>query len=132
MTPRPLTLQTASTYEEWAAKLKETIDASQRPRIIAMIAQESENDPQFAKGLQTLIDGSGDANEILTAWAASRPVEAARLHRATMELPMTIAALRLAIECILATCQEPEKVDADSVTYEEARAYCAKILEMTT
>lgn len=132
MTPKPLTLQTAALYEEWAEKLRTLIDGAQRNRILALVTEQAETDPQFAEALKALIDGSADPNQVLTAWAASKPVEAARLHRAVSELPMTIAALRTAIECIVATCEDPTAVDPESITYEEARAYCSRILDMTT
>ena len=132
MTPKPLTLQTAATYEEWAAKLRTVIEAANGPRIASLITSEAEADPEFAKALQGLISGSADAQDVLTTWAASKPVQAARLHRITSELPMTIAALRLAVECIQATAQDAEAIDTESITYEEARDYCARILEMTT
>ena len=132
MTPKPLTLQTAATYEEWAARIRTLIEAANGPRITALITSEAESDPQFAKALQGLLSGDADAQEVLTTWAASKPVQAARLHKITSELPMSISALRLAIECIQATAVEADAIDTDSITYEEARDYCARILEMTT
>ena len=132
MTPKPLTLQTAATYEEWAARIRTLIEAANGPRITALITSEAESDPQFAKALQGLLSGDADAQEVLTTWAASKPVQAARLHKITSELPMSISALRLAIECIQATAVEADAIDTDSITYEDARDYCTRILEMTT
>ena len=117
MTPKPLTLQTAATYEEWAARIRTLIEAANGPRITALITSEAESDPQFAKALQGLLSGDADAQEVLTTWAASKPVQAARLHKITSELPMSISALRLAIECIQATAVEADAIDTDSITY---------------
>lgn len=127
--PQPLTAGNAATFELWAAKIATLIQDSMAPRINRVLMDEVESNPEFAAAITALNSGDDAAQEAIALWAKSDTVKAARIHRMVSEIPMTIGALRLAIECIRATAQNAETIDCDSITYEEARDYCALILD---
>lgn len=130
--PKPLTTQNAELYTAWAAKLSAIIEASNGQRIGRMVAELIEGDPKFAAAIESMSAGSIDAEKILATWAQSNTVIAARLHRTLSHIPMTISALKTALECIRETAVDSDAIDYDAVTYEQARDYCALILDMTT
>lgn len=128
--PQPLTNANAAMYTDWARRIDELIKQAQGQRIGRMVAELVEGDPKFAAAIESMTAGSIDAEKVLATWAQSNTVVAARLHRTLSHIPMTIGALQLAIECIKATAQNADSIDYDAVTYEEARDYCALILDM--
>lgn len=130
--PKPLTTQNAELFTAWAEKLTAIIEASNGQRIGRMVAELIEGDPKFAAAIESMSAGSIDAEKILATWAQSNTVVAARLHRTLSHIPMTISALKTALECIRDTAVDSDAIDYDSVTYEQARDYCALILDMTT
>ena len=127
--PQALTAGNAATFELWAAKIATLIQDSISPRINRVLMDEVESNPEFAAAITALNSGDDAAQEAIALWAKSDTVKAARIHRMVSEIPMTIGALRLAIECIKATAKDAETIDCDSITYEEARDYCALILD---
>jgi hypothetical protein len=129
ITPQPLTAGNAPTFELWAAKIAALIQDSISPRINRMLMDEIESNPDFATAINALSAGDDKAQEAIALWAKSDTVKAARIHRMVSEIPMTIGALRLALECIKATAKDAEAIEYDSITYEEARDYCALILD---
>lgn len=132
MTLKPVALTTANSaiYELWAAKIATCIQDSIGPRINRVLLDEIETNPDFAAAIQSLQGGDDAAKQTLATWAQSDTAKAARLHRMVSEIPMTIGALRLATDCIRATAENADTLDYDSITYEEARDYCAVILDM--
>lgn len=129
--PKPLTAANAELFQAWADKLSALIESGQGQRIARMIADMVEGDPEFAAAIEKLTAGSNEALAVLESWAKSKPMIAARLHKAMSHIPMTVSALRLALECISETADNVDALDLDAITYEEARDYCAIILDMT-
>lgn len=130
--PKPLTTQNAELFTAWAAKLNALIQQSQGQRIGRMVAELIEGDPKFAAAVESMSAGSIDAEKVLASWAQSNTVVAARLHRTLSHIPMTITALKTAIDCIRETAVDSDAIDYDAITYEDARDYCAVILDMVT
>lgn len=132
ITPKPLTMQTAPMFEAWAAKLDAVIKEGQADRIARSIGDTIENDPEFAAAIEQLTTTPDDAANLLATWAKSKPVIAARMHKLVSQIPMTLGALRTALDCIRETAQDADAIDYEAITYEQARDYCALILDMTT
>lgn len=133
ITPKPLTMQTAPMFEAWAAKLDTVIKEGQADRIARSIGDVIESDPEFAAAIEQLTTtGPDDAAKLLATWAKSKPVIAARMHKLVSQIPMTLGALRIALACIRETAQDADAIDYEAITYEQARDYCALILDMTT
>lgn len=128
----PLTAANAELYTAWADKLNAIIKESQGQRIARMVAELIEGDPKFAAAVESMTAGSFDAEKILATWAQSNTVVAARLHRTLSHIPMTITALKTALDCIRETAVDSDAIDYDAITYEDARDYCAVILDMVT
>lgn len=119
-------------FEAWAAKLDAVIKEGQADRIARSIGDTIENDPEFAAAIEQLTTTPDDAEKLLATWAKSKPVIAARMHKLVSQIPMTLGALRIALDCIRETAQDADAIDYDAITYEQARDYCALILDMTT
>lgn len=130
--PKPLTAANAELYTAWADKLNAIIKESQGQRIARMVAELIEGDPKFAAAVESMTAGSIEAEKILATWAQSNTVVAARLHRTLSHIPMTITALKMALDCIRETAVDSDAIDYDAITYEDARDYCAVILDMVT
>lgn len=130
--PKPLTAANAELYTAWADKLNAIIKESQGQRIARMVAELIEGDPKFAAAVESMTAGSIDAEKILATWAQSNTVVAARLHRTLSHIPMNISALKMALDCIRETAVDSDAIDYDAITYEDARDYCAVILDMVT
>jgi hypothetical protein len=45
---------------------------------------------------------------------------------------MTISALKLALDCIRETAVDSDAIEYEAITYEDARDYCAVILDMVS
>lgn len=130
--PKPLTAANAELYTAWADKLNAIIKESQGQRIARMVAELIEGDPKFAAAVESMTAGSIESEKILATWAQSNTVVAARLHRTLSHIPMNISALKIALDCIRETAVDSEAIDYDAITYEDARDYCAVILDMVT
>ena len=128
--PQPLTAANAELFQDWAAKIDAQIKAGSMARIERIVAEEMETSPEFANAVRTF-DAEQGPNESLMKWATTDPAKAARIHRVLREIPMTFAALRMALECIRATAVNADTIDYDAITYEQARDYCALITDMT-
>lgn len=129
--PQPLTAANAELFQRWAAKIDAQIKAGSMARIERIVMEEMETSEDFAKAVRTFNADEGP-NEVLMRWATTEPAKAARIHRVLREIPMTIAALRMALDCIRETAVDPEGIDYEAITYEQARDYCATITDMTT
>ena len=130
--PKPLTGANAELYTAWADKLGAIIKESQGQRIARMVAELIEGDPKFAAAVESMTAGSIESEKILATWAQSNTVVAARLHRTLSHIPMNISALKIALDCIRETAVDSDAIDYDAITYEDARDYCAVILDMVT
>lgn len=130
--PKPLTAANAELYTAWADKLNAIIKESQGEIIARMVAELIEADPKFAAAVESMTAGSIESEKIFATWAQSNTVVAARLHRTLSHIPMNISALKTALDCIRETAVDSEAIDYDAITYEDARDYCAVILDMVT
>lgn len=128
---KPIIAANAELFQSWADKISALIEQSHGQRLQRLVIDHMENDGDFAEAVNMLSGNPDDATKILEKWAKTNPVQAARLHKTLLQLPMTLKAMAVAIECIRETCLEPDSIDFESITYEEARDYCAAILEIT-
>jgi hypothetical protein len=130
--PKPLTTANAELFSAWAEKLNVVIKESQSQKIARMVSDVIEGDPVFAAAVESMTAGSVEAEKILATWARSNTVIAARMHRTLSHIPMTISALKLALDCIRETAVDSDAIEYEAITYEDARDYCAVILDMVS
>jgi hypothetical protein len=99
-------------------------------------------DAEFAALVDKAISNGGTFTELdLTEWAKSNMIKAAALHRQMQELPHTMSALMLGIDCIKATADKSKLSEQDAaqfddegfwhhVTITDVQKYCNTLLEM--
>lgn len=137
--PIPLTVGNAKLLQEWQDKLSEYIESTSKDRIMASISRLCAEDAEFAALVDKAISAGGTFTELdLAEWAKTNVVKAAALHKQMQELPHTLSALLLGIDCIKATCDRT-KIDAadfDSegfwhhVTMDDVQKYCTNLMDM--
>ena len=130
--PKPLTMQTAPMFREWAVRLSEFIKATSEARITRFVSELMQTDDAFAAAIADHLSGNGNASEVLAAWAQSNGPAAVRLHREMSMLPMTVAGITIGTECIRDTCDKIDSVDIASLEFADVRDYCAAIMDMAT
>ena len=137
--PIPLTVGNAKLLQEWQDKLSAYIESTSKDRIMASISRLCAEDAEFAALVDKAILAGGTFTELdLAEWAKTNVVKAAALHKQMQELPHTLSALLLGIDCIKATCDRT-KIDAsdfdsdgfwDHVTIDDVQKYCTNLMDM--
>ena len=140
--PMPLSVGNAKLLQEWQDKLSAYIESTSKERIMAGISRLCAEDADFAALVDKAITNGGTFTELdLAEWAKTNVVKAAALHKQIQELPHTLSALLLGIECIKATCdrtklaeQDAAEFDSDGfwhhLTMSDVQKYCTTLLDM--
>lgn len=128
---KPLNMQTAQLFKDWADKLLQFINAHGQTYFVRVIEDVMSKNDTFANIVNDAINRNGNASKAIEEWAKTSAPEAIRLKRAATMLPMTISGLQLGIECIRATARDTHGIDFDNLDYETVRDYCAVIIDMT-
>jgi hypothetical protein len=140
--PMPLSVGNAKILQEWQDKLSAYIESTSKDRIMASISRLCAEDADFAVLVDKAITNGGTFTELdLAEWAKTNVVKAAALHRQMQELPHTLSALLLGIDCIKATCNRTKLAEQDAaefdsegfwhhVTMGDVQKYCTTLLDM--
>ena len=140
--PMPLTVGNAKLLQEWQDKLAAYIESTSKDRIMASISRLCAEDTEFAALVDKAITNGGTFTELdLAEWAKTNVVKAAALHKQMQELPHTLSALMLGIDCIKATADRSKLADQDAaefdsegfwhhVTMADVQKYCTTLLDM--
>lgn len=140
--PMPLTVGNAKLLQGWQDKLAAYIESTSKDRIMASISRLCAEDTEFAALVDKAITNGGTFTELdLADWAKTNVVKAAALHKQMQELPHTLSALMLGIDCIKATADRSKLADQDAaefdsegfwhhVTMADVQKYCTTLLDM--
>jgi hypothetical protein len=140
--PMPLTVGNAKLLQEWQDKLAAYIESTSKDRIMASISRLCAEDAEFAALVDKAITNGGTFTELdLAEWAKTNVVKAAALHKQMQELPHTLSALMLGIDCIKATFDRTKLADQDAkefdsegfwhhVTMADVQKYCTNLMDM--
>lgn len=140
--PMPLTVGNAKLLQEWQDKLAAYIESTSKDRIMASISRLCAEDTEFAALVDKAITNGGTFTELdLAEWAKTNVVKAAALHKQMQELPHTLSALMLGIDCIKATADRSKLADQDAaefdtegfwhhVTMDDVQKYCTNLMDM--
>ena len=140
--PIPLSVANAKLLQEWQGKISAYIEEHSKDRIMASVSKMYAEDAEFAALVDKAISNGGTFTELdLTEWAKSNMIKAAALHRQMQELPHTMSALMLGIDCIKATADKSKLSEQDAkdfetegfwhhVTITDVQKYCNTLLEM--
>ena len=140
--PIPLSVANAKLLQEWQGKISAYIEEHSKDRIMSSVSKMYAEDAEFAALVDKAISNGGTFTELdLTEWAKTNMVKAAALHRQMQELPHTMSALMLGIDCIKATADKSKLSEQDSaqfddegfwhhVTIADVQKYCSTLLEM--
>lgn len=140
--PMPLSVANAKLLQEWQDKLSAYIDDVGKDKIMSSISRLCSEDQQFAQLVDNAIKNNGTFTEHdLAEWAKTNIVKASTLHQQMQQLPNTLSALLLGIECIKATCDRTKFTDDEiakfddetfwhSVTIDDVQKYCTTLLDM--
>jgi hypothetical protein len=140
--PIPLSVANAKLLQEWQGKISAYIEEHGKDRIMSGVSKMYAEDAEFAALVDKAISNGGTFTELdLTEWAKSNMIKAAALHRQMQELPHTMSALMLGIECIKATADKSKLSEQDAaqfddegfwhhVTITDVQKYCNTLLEM--
>jgi len=140
--PIPLSVANAKLLQEWQGKISAYIEEHSKDRIMASVSKMYAEDAEFAALVDKAITNGGTFTELdLTEWAKSNMIKAAALHRQMQELPHTMSALMLGIDCIKATADKSKLSEQDAkdfetegfwhhVTIADVQKYCNTLLEM--
>ena len=140
--PMPLSMANAAILQEWQKKLEDYIAATSKDRIMAAISKMYEQDLEFRELVDATIQGGGTFDEAMLAqWAKQNLVKATQLQNMVNQLPHTLSALQLGIDCIKATADKAklqgvteEEFATDGfwhhVTFDDVQNYTNKLLDM--
>lgn len=140
--PIPLSVANAKLLQEWQGKISAYIEEHGKDRIMSSVSKLYVEDTDFAALVDKAISNGGTFTELdLTEWAKTNIVKAAALHRQMQELPHTMSALMLGIDCIKATADKSKLSEQDAkdfetegfwhhITITDVQNYCSTLLEM--